>query len=80
MSLSVYSIAHQSTFSLKFGEICNIHKEYSGYYVHAQSMELEYRRAGIFRRGLIFAVFAVGHRPRKFNPRIIYIHVQRSPN
>ncbi len=34
-----------------------------------------YRIAGIFRGGLIFAVFAVGHRPRKFNPWIIHIHV-----
>ncbi len=30
-----------------------------------------YRIASIFRGGLIFAVFAVGQHPRKFNPRII---------
>ncbi len=31
-----------------------------------------YHIAGIFRGcgGVIFAVFVVGHRPRKFNPRI----------
>ncbi len=30
-----------------------------------------YRIAGIFHGGLISAVFAVGHHPRKFNPRIL---------
>ncbi len=31
--------------------------------------------SGYFSRGLIVTVFAVGHRPRKFNPEIIRIHV-----
>ncbi len=38
-------------------------------------MDSTYRIAGIFRGGLIIAVFTVGHHPRKFNPRIIHIHV-----
>ncbi len=31
--------------------------------------------AGIFRGGLVFAVFAVGQHPRKFNPRIFHDYV-----